>query len=241
MNTVRTKDDVKNLGTILSVWAHPDDETYTCGGLMAVAVENGQKVVCVTATRGEAGVQDESRWPADQLGQIRETELMAALNELGITSHHWLDYKDGCCCDIPEQEGGDRLVELIDKYQPDTILTFGPDGLTGHPDHQSISCWVDCATQGKSVTVYHVVEESKTYEDFLQEANKQFNIYFNIDKPPVKKLDDCEIGLTLNGAVVLKKYNALKAMPSQMEALLKNTPKEHLKQMLRHECFVKRP
>lgn len=238
MQAIRTKDDVKKLGTILSVWAHPDDETYTCGGLMAVAIENGQTVACVTATRGEAGVQDESRWPAKHLGRIREAELMAALNELGITNHHWLDYKDGCCCNVSEQEGGDRLVELINQYQPDTILTFGPDGLTGHPDHQTVSCWVDCATQGKSIAVYHAVEEERSYEDFLREADKQFNIYFNIDKPPVRNLNDCEIGLILGGDIIIKKFNALKAMPSQTEVLLTNTPKEHLKRMLRHECFV---
>ena len=52
-----------DLGTVLSVWAHPDDETYLCGGLMADAVRRGNRVVCVTATRGELGSPDEERWP----------------------------------------------------------------------------------------------------------------------------------------------------------------------------------
>jgi LmbE family N-acetylglucosaminyl deacetylase len=241
MQPIRTREDVKRLGTIMSVWAHPDDETYACGGLMAAAADNGQKVVCITATRGEAGVQDELRWPAERLGQIREAELMAALRELGIASHHWLDYADGCCCDVPEQEGGDRLVQLIEQYQPDTILTFGPDGWTGHPDHCAVSCWVDCALKDtkRKPKVYHWVTESRAYEDFLREADRQFNIYFNIDKPPVKELEECEIGLTLAPDLILKKLQALRSMPSQTETLLTNTPKENLKQMLRHECFVK--
>src|SRR4249919_2707816 len=50
-------------GTILSVWAHPDDETYLAAGLMAAAVQAGQRVVCVTATRGELGSTDPDRWP----------------------------------------------------------------------------------------------------------------------------------------------------------------------------------
>ena len=52
-----------DLGTILSVWAHPDDETYLCAGLMARAVRSGARVVCVTATRGELGSSDPERWP----------------------------------------------------------------------------------------------------------------------------------------------------------------------------------
>ena len=48
-----TSDDVAELGTILGIWAHPDDEAYLSGGLMALARDNGQRVVCVTATRGE--------------------------------------------------------------------------------------------------------------------------------------------------------------------------------------------
>ena len=50
--------DIRELGTIVSVWAHPDDEAYLCGGIMATATAAGSRVVCVTATRGELGVTD---------------------------------------------------------------------------------------------------------------------------------------------------------------------------------------
>ena len=52
---------MKDLGTILGVWAHPDDEGYLSAGIMAQAMRNGQRVVCVTATRGEAA--DPEQWP----------------------------------------------------------------------------------------------------------------------------------------------------------------------------------
>ena len=55
----------------MGVWAHPDDETYSMAGIMATAVKNGQQVICVTATRGEAGVQDHLRWPAHKLAEDR--------------------------------------------------------------------------------------------------------------------------------------------------------------------------
>jgi LmbE family N-acetylglucosaminyl deacetylase len=50
--------DIRELGTVLSIWAHPDDEAYLCDGIMAMAAAAGSRVVCVTAARGELGVTD---------------------------------------------------------------------------------------------------------------------------------------------------------------------------------------
>ena len=80
-----------DLGTMLGVWAHPDDETYLTAGLMAQAVRDGRRVVCVTATRGEGGSMDEERWPSATMGEVREAELMRCFEILGVTEHHWLD------------------------------------------------------------------------------------------------------------------------------------------------------
>ena len=76
---------------MLVVWAHPDDETYLVGGLSAALTDAGQRVVCVTASRGEAGGTD------PDLADIRTAELDTALALLGVTEHHWLDYPDGGC------------------------------------------------------------------------------------------------------------------------------------------------
>ncbi len=83
-----------DLGTLLGIWAHPDDETYLTAGLMAQAVRDGRRVVCVTATRGEGGSMDEERWPSATMGQVREAELMRCFEILGVTEHHWLDELD---------------------------------------------------------------------------------------------------------------------------------------------------
>ena len=87
----------------MSVWAHPDDESFLAAGVLAAAVRNGQSVICVTATRGEEGFQNTDKWPADKLSDIRTAELEAALKILGIHEHHWLNYRDGRCCDVPIQ------------------------------------------------------------------------------------------------------------------------------------------
>lgn len=226
---ITTTDDVKQLGTILSVWAHPDDESFVAGGLLAAAVQNGQRVICITATKGEKGVQDESRWPAGQLADIRTKEMADSLQQLGISEHHWLDYRDGECADADPAVATAKIAALIDQYKPDTILTFGPDGLTGHPDHQTMNRWVTAAVEQSSgqPTVYHPLYDPQQYEQFLVPLHKQFNVFFNIGKPPLKAAGECEIAFELPAAILQQKIRALAAQPSQMERLLKLlTPSE---------------
>lgn len=238
MMVVRTQKDVKKLGTILSVWAHPDDESFSAAGLMTTAIANGQRVVCVTATRGEAGVQDEQRWPAAQLAEIREEEMNMALKNLSITEHYFLGYQDGYCQDVPLTEGAKRISEFIERVHPDTILTFGPDGMTGHTDHQTISRWVAQATKDTDIVVFHAVEEEERYRHFMVAADKKFDIYFNIKKPPVFRKEQCDIAFTLPAAALQKKRNALWAMPSQTEQMFDSTPESTMNEMLAHEYFV---
>jgi LmbE family N-acetylglucosaminyl deacetylase len=137
--------DIAALGTILGIWAHPDDEAYLSGGLMALARANGQRVVCVTATRGELGTADPVAWPPGRLAAERTRELAECLAILGVREHHWLAYRDGGCAEADPSIAVGVLAELIARIRPDTVLTFGPDGLTGHPDHQAVSAWTGAA------------------------------------------------------------------------------------------------
>ncbi len=237
MHQISSAKDVKKLGTILSVWAHPDDESFCAAGIMAAAVNNGQKVICVTATRGEKGVRDDKRWPVDKLPEIREKEMLAALKELGVTNHHWLNYIDGDCDCISGNEGRRQIKKLIEMYQPDTILTFGPDGLTGHPDHQAVSRWARQAAKDTNVKVYQAVEEKEHYEKYMKPMDRQFNIYFNIDKPPIYNGEVCAIAFTLSPELRRKKQRALQAMPSQTEVMFKQAP-DFMEASLQAEYFV---
>src|SRR3712207_6566937 len=136
---------VAELGTVLGVWAHPDDEAYLSGGLMALARDGGSRVVCVTATHGELGTPDPEAWPPRQLAAERARELARCLAVLGVSEHRWLGYRDGECPAAPASEAVGELCEVIDEVAPDTVVTFGPDGITGHPDHQAVSAWVTAA------------------------------------------------------------------------------------------------
>ena len=229
---------IRQLGTILSVWAHPDDESYSCAGIMALAVENGQKVVCITATKGELGVQYAKRWPPDQLADIRAEEMEEALDIIGVNDHHWLGYADGGCKQIPVAEAAAKLKQYIEQYSPDTILTFGPEGLTGHDDHCSVSRWVDEATKDTDIAVYHAVELREIYEA-MKRADDEFNIFFNIDKPPIVEENECDLLLCLPDSLLIKKYQSLCAMPSQTEAMFTKFGKDNICKMVCSEAFVR--
>jgi LmbE family N-acetylglucosaminyl deacetylase len=222
MQTIKTQDDIKKLGTIMGIWAHPDDETFTMGGIMAAAIRNGQDVVCITATRGEKGVQNESRWPAARLGQIRTDELKAAMKIIGVKKLYWLDYPDGECKKIAVEDALQQIIKCIKECQPDSILTFGADGLTGHPDHKAVSSWAKKAAReaGSKAVIYHAIQTNQQYKAMLK-VDKQFGIFFNIDKPPVCEPEQCAICFELDDVGYAQKHAALKAMPSQYETLLK--------------------
>ncbi|MEU4703714.1 PIG-L deacetylase family protein [Nonomuraea dietziae] len=137
--------DVADLGVILGIWAHPDDEAYLSGGLMAMARDSGSRVVCVTATCGELGTGDPVEWPPHRLAAARARELARCLEILGVGEHHWLGYRDGQCAQVSRSDAVARLCDVIARVRPDTVLTFGPDGITGHPDHQAVSAWTTAA------------------------------------------------------------------------------------------------
>jgi LmbE family N-acetylglucosaminyl deacetylase len=126
---------------LLAVLAHPDDESLGFGGTLARYAAEGVDTYLVTATRGEAGrfgAQGKSGDPAE-VGRVREAELRAAADVLGIREVSILRYPDGTVDQVPSALALRDLVAHIRRIQPDVIVTFGPDGGYGHPDHIAIS------------------------------------------------------------------------------------------------------
>ena len=240
MKQITNQKDLKKLGTILGIWAHPDDESYTMGAIMAAASQNGQEVVCITATRGEGGIQDESRWPAHKLGEIRERELYVCLEILGGIKHHWLEYSDGHCEHVDMAKAAQVIAELMVSIKPDTILTFGPDGMTGHPDHVAASRWADEATKlypAKKPTVYHSVMTDERYGK-IKASGAEKDIFFNIDKPPIKKPEECNILFAPSEEIAELKHRALKAQESQTAIMIEKMGEVEYRLGLMEEAFV---
>jgi LmbE family N-acetylglucosaminyl deacetylase len=126
---------------LMAVLAHPDDESLGFGGTLAKYAAAGVHVALVVATRGErgwTGKPEANPGPA-ALGQIREAELRAAANALGIDRLTFLDQIDGELATTGSGPVLARIVAEIRAFRPQVVITFGPDGAYGHPDHIAIS------------------------------------------------------------------------------------------------------
>jgi LmbE family N-acetylglucosaminyl deacetylase len=134
--------------TLLAIFPHPDDETFTTGGLMAAARDRGNNVVLICATRGEAGESgDPTHDSPETLGKAREAELRAAMKFLNVDDVRFLGYRDSGMEGSAEaqnplafvqasvEDAAARLAPMIRNIRPDTIVTFDEDGVYGHPDH----------------------------------------------------------------------------------------------------------
>jgi LmbE family N-acetylglucosaminyl deacetylase len=227
------------LGTILGVWAHPDDETYLCGGLMARAVRAGDRVVCITATRGELGSPDEQRWPSGApLAAVRTAEMESALAVLGVTEHHWLDYPDGGCAGVDQDEAVRRVRDVMADVRPDTVLTFGPDGMTGHDDHKAASRWAteafDAVAPDGAVLAYatNTPDWVARYKPRLDE----FNVYMGVE-PPAHGRDELVFHMELEGELLETKLKAIRSMTSQVEPLVAGLGEDFFREGMVEEAF----
>lgn len=129
---------------MLAVLAHPDDETLGLGGAFARYAAEGIETFLVTATSGERGrfrgIKEGPEHPgAEELARIREGELRAAAEVLGIRQVTLLRYGDGRLDEADPAEATARIAAEIRRVRPQVVLTFPPDGAYGHPDHIAIS------------------------------------------------------------------------------------------------------
>lgn len=140
-----------NTKRLLGLYAHPDDEILAPGGTLAKYAQTGVEIEWVCATRGEAGeVAAPDLATPENLGQVREQEMLCSANKLGIRRVHFLGYRDSGMAGTADnqhpqayvnsdpEEVVPKLVKLIRRFQPEVALTFEPWGGYGHPDHITI-------------------------------------------------------------------------------------------------------
>jgi LmbE family N-acetylglucosaminyl deacetylase len=230
------------LGTIASIWAHPDDETYLAGGIMAAAAANGQRVTCVSATAGEHGTDDSATYPPPRLSRIRRWEASAAMAVLGVADHRWLDYPDGGLRDIDAAGPVARLADLLTELAPDTVLTFGPDGATFHPDHQTVSAWVGAAwhAAGRPGRLLHAT----VTEDHLRtwgERYERWQVFMSDQRPVGVPAEHLAVQLRLDGDLLDQKITALHAMYTQIAPSVALLGTDTFRDLNSEECFVAAP
>jgi LmbE family N-acetylglucosaminyl deacetylase len=161
---------------LLAVLAHPDDESLGIGGTLAKYAAEGVETFLMTATRGDAGRYrghraDEPEHPGPAaLARIRENELREAAAVLGIREVSMLDYRDQQLDRADPREVVSSIAAHLRRIRPDVVITFGPDGAYGHPDHIAVSQFTTAAavaaadpafSSGPGVTSPHAI--SKLY------------------------------------------------------------------------------
>ena len=136
---------------LMAVLAHPDDESLGVGGTLAKYASEGVDVFLLTATRGDAGRfrghrSDDHQHPGRlALAEIRVAELRAAAAVLGLREVSLLDYPDLQLDRAQPRDAVERIVRHLRRIRPDVVVTFGPDGAYGHPDHIAISQYTTAA------------------------------------------------------------------------------------------------
>jgi LmbE family N-acetylglucosaminyl deacetylase len=230
--------DIRRLGTILSIWAHPDDESYLAAGLMAAARDQGQRVVCVSATAGERGTADTTTWPPERLGHRRRQEAAAAMAILGVAEHRVLGLPDGAL-EQYEDEGRLAVAGLFDEVDPDTVLTFGADGMTFHPDHVAVHRWVTEAWHARerrarllyaTWSAAHLAEFGAMYE--------AWNVYMSDERPAGTEAGDMALHLQLDGVGLDRKLAALRAHATQTDELIAAIGPDTFLRLIAEEAFI---
>lgn len=227
---------VASLGHVLGVWAHPDDETYLGGGLLALAAANGQRTTCVTATAGEHGTADAERWPPDRLAAERRAELERALAVLDVDEHHWLGVEDGTCDAIDLADGVAAIRRILRHARPDTLITFGADGVTGHPDHRTVGWWASLAAMAEGgIRVLHAAKATTWTTEFAG-----LHARARIAEPghPVPTPDrELVVDLELDGEALDRKVAALLLQRTQTEPLIDLIGGSEWERWIRRESF----
>jgi LmbE family N-acetylglucosaminyl deacetylase len=235
---------VAELGRILSVWAHPDDETYLAGGLMAAASDQGLPVVCVSATAGELGTDDPETWPPERLGPLRRQEAAAAMRVLGVADHRWLGRPDGGLAQVDAEAAVGQVGELLDEVAPDTVLTFAADGMTFHPDHVAVHRWVTEAWErhrtrtGRRCRLLYAALEAEHHRQFAGRL-EEWGVYMTDERPVAWQAADLTVHLVLDEALLDRKLAALAAMPSQTASATALLSAQDYRELNRVEAFVR--
>jgi LmbE family N-acetylglucosaminyl deacetylase len=195
--------------------------------------------VCVTATRGELGSPDPDRWPpGEALAKIRTTELDAALGVLGVSEHSWLDYPDGGCAAVPLGEGAERVRDMLERVRPDTVLTFGPDGMTGHSDHQTVGGWVTAAVgawTGPPPQVLWATNTPGWLAEWLPRLD-ELGVFMGAE-PPSTPRDELRSHVLLSSEERDLKVRALSCQVSQLEPLIQALGADAFRESMSQECY----
>jgi len=181
---------------LLCVLAHPDDESLGTGGTLARYAAEGVETYVITATRGERGRFGDSaeRPAADVVGTTREAELRAAAAELGVHEVTVLGYPDGGLDSVEASAAQEVIAGHLRRIQPHVVITFGPEGAYGHPDHVAVSqlttaAIVRAADRWQVAKLYYIAWSAGTWRAYETALKKLTSTVDGVERQAVPAPD----------------------------------------------------
>ena len=218
-----------NRPRLLAVFAHPDDETFRPGGTLAILARQDVRVELLTFTHGEAGsCGDPPLCAPEELAAVRERELRCACSRLGIAAPRLSNYADGRLQEANAETMIEKILSVTNDMKPEVLLTFGPDGLSGHPDHVAIG--------QRSAEVYHRAGQiAALYTVAVPRSLAQ-----SLDMRQVRPVPDETIALTVDVSSVWEaKMTAIRCHRTQSGESILTAPEEKQRLFLGVEYFVR--
>ncbi len=228
--------------TLMAVHAHPDDESTSTGGILAHYALRGVRTIVVTCTDGDLGDGPGGVKPGGdghdprEVAAIRQGELRRACEHLGVSDLELLDYHDSgmaqwglqqrenAFCSVPVEHAANRIAQLIERYQPQVVVTYDPHS-TRHPDHvQAARVTTYAVDAGHVVAKLYYKANGSVYWQRLYRALAEVGIQWSAPSGEMLRMlesVDQRITTTVDvSQVVDRKRAALHAHASQIDSSL---------------------
>ena len=252
--------------TLMAVHAHPDDEASSTGGVLAKYSDEGVRTVVVTCTNGEFGDTPGGVKPGEDghdeqaVAEIRLAELRESCKHLGVTELELLGYHDSgmpdweyknrpdAFCNVPESEVAGRIGALIERYRPQVVISYDPEGAYQHPDHvHAARCAAAAAAaSGIPAKFYQTAMRRSDWRelwDALREQGVEVPDVRDIPPEMLRQMEERERRITTNvdiRPVLERKRAALQAHASQIrDSWFSKIPPELGERVFGRESFIR--
>ena len=177
---------------LLLIVPHPDDEVYGASGTLMDFIEDGHTVGLVTLTRGEAGRTLGLCETPEELARLREVELRACLDVIGVQVHEQLSFPDKSLKDQPLDDLIAAARSAMQRHRPETVLAFPPNGSNGHPDHvtahKAVKAAWDSLPESERPVLWYYASETPPENEALRDTWIAPNIKRDVSRHITRKL-----------------------------------------------------